>query len=223
MEQRQEACAQIIDLIAAEETNMANTRLKYQDGTGEIFQRNGGSNMSLAPYGFSGPSSNHGDSGLVGMIENVANIEASPHLKAQLIGALASISSNQGSIAALEGFLLNQGSTAAPPTSISSNQSSTPKPPPTGIVLESIVDMKLKVPKDMVGHLLGIRGSTIKEMIAKSHGARFDFEEKDRSDPSPIRTLTITGNFDQVQSAYNIVHEKAEEYYKHFEPDQNYL
>merc|ERR1719354_1391223 len=32
-------------------------------------------------------------------------------------------------------------------------------------------------------HLLGKAGSTIKEMIAKSHGARFDFEEKDRSDP----------------------------------------
>jgi len=194
MEQRQEACAQIIDLIAAEETNMANTTVRYN---GEFTQRSGGfggSNMSLSSsvsrHGSSVASSNHGDSSLVGMIENIA---ASLD-KGQIIAALTGISSNQG------------------PTS---------KPSPhTGLELKSKAEVKLEVPKDMVGHLLGKAGSTIKEMIAKSHGARFDFEEKDRSDPSPIRTLTITGNFDQVQSAYHIVHEKAEEYQPKQQPQQ---
>merc|ERR1719204_2070561 len=79
---------------------------------------------------------------------------------------------------------------------------------PRANTLKSKVSMELEVPSNMVGHLLGKAGQTVKDMVRQSKGARFTFQTvEDHSaggGTEDMRTLTITGTFDQIQSAYRL-------------------
>jgi len=212
LEQRADAARQIIEKIAEEQTNMMNTILKYAahpvggyerrsradydndrrsrgDYNNTNTTRNDGGN--LAPHNQSYADSP--DSSMVGLIENVA---ASLD-KRQILSALTGISMGGGA-----GAVQN-----------TSNNQTPPRDP-----LKSIVDLQLEVPSHMVGHLMGKGGQNVKEMVRRSGGARFAFqdaaekESESGSRTSSVRMLKVTGNFEQVQSAYNLVHDKVEEY-----------
>ena len=96
-------------------------------------------------------------------------------------------------------------------------------PPPPGAnglqprvhTLPTTVDAKMDVPRNIVGFIMGKKGQGIKEMVRRSNGARFEFENADQQQENTgegTRKLTITGNFEQVHVAYNLIHDKVDEF-----------
>jgi len=209
LEQRAEAAKQIIGKIAEEPGNMANTNLNYGSGmSGGGGVVGGGYNNSRGAYndtsrdrpamqsvygGRERAPEFSSDDQVVGMIENVA---ASLD-KRQILSALT------GAARGSAGPVNNA-----------------PKPPRMN-ALKSKVELQLEVPSNMVGHLLGKGGQTVKSMVQRSKGARFAFQtadDKSTNDSDDIRTLTITGTFEQVESAYHLVHDSVEEFKQPFNP-----
>jgi len=74
--------------------------------------------------------------------------------------------------------------------------------------LKAKVHVEVKVPNTLVGAILGKQGSIIKDFVQRSGGARFKFEDKTEEED---RTLTITGDMDQTQSAYSLVNERVDQ------------
>jgi len=209
---RKQACRRIIEKIADEETNMGNLKARYD---GPISDDRGGdhrrSRYDLSPaddrsvtssWGGGGRSGGHmgGDSfsdsrrqPIVSMIENVAAALD----KQQILQALTGV---------MQGDQRGGGGGGKH----RSNK------------LKSELELKLEVPNNLVGQLMGKHGQTIKEMVRKSHGASFAFTDKDRYDTSGVRTLTIKGSYEQVTSAYDIVHDEIEDYQQFDMYQQNY-
>ena len=70
------------------------------------------------------------------------------------------------------------------------------------------VTADVMVPVQFVGGVLGKHGNVIKDIVARSGGARLRFEDQ-KSDDSDSQRLTITGSFDQVQMAYALVNDRV--------------
>jgi len=179
--QRAEGSRLIIERIAEEPGNMANTRLTY--GMENMMNgMMGGGDMPHFPQ-VGGGRSQH-DPELVGLIEDVAaKMEKQHHMAGG------------------------------------------PPPPPAarmnGIrprmhTLPTAVDVKMDVPRNIVGFIMGKKGQGIRDMVRRSNGARFEFENTDQppseNNSEGTRKLTVTGNFEQVHIAYNLVHDKVEEF-----------
>ena len=168
---------------------MANTNISYGKGTlgqsaGGVGPYNSASNRGdMQYYGAQEPN----DHNLVGMIENVA---ASLD-KRQILSALTGVARG------------------AP------GQSNNVSKRPRLNALKSRVELQLEVPNVMVGHFLGKGGQNIKDMVRRSKGARFSFQttaNNSTTSNDEMRTLTITGTFDQAESAYHLVHDSVEEF-----------
>merc|ERR1712168_270455 len=199
LEQRAEAAKQIISKIAEEPGNMANTNLNYGNGTmGTVGGGGGGPFNGGGARGASNVDSSRErmpyystlephDDQVVGMIENVA---ASLD-KRQILNALTGVARG------------------------GAGQNNNVSRPPRMNALKSKVDLQLEVPSNIVGHLLGKGGQNVKDMVRRSKGARFAFQTADDNSTNgneEMRTLTITGTFEQVESAYHIVHDSVEDF-----------
>jgi len=89
-----------------------------------------------------------------------------------------------------------------------SNTNMTPPPYQIHNKLKAKVEVLVDVPDVLVGGVMGKQGSIIKDFVQRSGGAKFRFSDKtDDAD----RTLTITGDMDQAQMAYNLVCERVEQ------------
>jgi len=73
--------------------------------------------------------------------------------------------------------------------------------------LKARVQVEIDVPNEMVGGILGAKGSIVRDYVQRS-GARFDFSEKSEA---PDRILTIKGDMGQINMAYSLVSNRLEE------------
>jgi len=73
--------------------------------------------------------------------------------------------------------------------------------------LKARVEVEIDVPNEMVGGILGAKGSIVRDFVQRS-GARFDFSEKSEA---PERILTIKGDIEQANIAYSLVCQRLEE------------
>ena len=137
--------------------------------------------------------------------------ETSDNSVVDLIKTAAATMDKRQILAALTGAPIGVG----PPPPVSS-QVDNKRPRKT---LKHTLQLKVEVPTHKVGHLMGKGGKTVKDMVRRSGGARFAFEDlprdaesKDKEKQEKIRTVTVTGTFEQVESAFDLIHEKLDEF-----------
>jgi len=155
LDQMTEACKQIIEKVANETSNMANTKTKYAS--------------VVETYSRPGVNAGYGGGGGYDVGHMTPSFNNSHESRNQYPSQYQTVSTK----------------------------------------LKAEVQVKVQVPNLMVGGILGKQGSIIKDMVQRSHGAKFKFEEK--IDDDTDRTLTITGNMDQAQAAYSLVNERVEQ------------
>ena len=85
---------------------------------------------------------------------------------------------------------------------------------PSGAIphIPSTCEVKMDIPSFRVGYIMGKGGQGVKEISRRSNGAKLVFEGMDTLDNTvTTRKLTITGTFEQVHIAYDMVHNKVYE------------
>jgi len=189
MEQRLEACRQVIEKIAGDASNMASGSTKY------------GTNNSLAGKFSAGAGG--------GQQNNMFNALANNSMQRNSMAGMGGLS-NQGGMSnnnqGMGGFMSQgqgQGQGQGGMTGLA-NQNAKSN-------LKTAVQILVEVPDILVGSLLGKGGSTISEFIQFS-GAKIQFSGKNEFAPGTTdRILTITGDMTQSQTAYFLINQKVEQ------------
>lgn len=196
LEQRCAGCQQVIEKISEEPGNMANTKTKYLDmginvGLSDNRMNSSGNHqLNLSHDSRPGQQQRNSFSGIFGNMEK-------RDLGNRLFSALSGANSLSG-LHSERGMGMGGG-----------------VPKKRSHKFKSNVEVKLEIPDIMVGTLMGKNGQSIKDFVHRS-GARFSFSNKDEFvEGTTDRTLTIKGNMDQVRIAYDLVHDKAEEFQPH--------
>jgi len=207
LDQRFEAVKKIIDIIAEEPSNMANNVLKY----GPDADMQGGANL-VGSNKMTGPnnSRNMGDPGygMGGASNNNYNNQPPP--AAPSIAANFNQQQQQQQLIAALMKNLTQGMAG-------------PQQQPPGVnpgkhrrmnVLSYEIDMKLDVPNNMVGFIMGKKGQGVRDLFKQSNGAKFFFENSDapRFDFEGTRKLTVSGTIEQINQAFDLIHDKVDEF-----------
>merc|ERR1711962_260231 len=134
-----------------------------------------------------------------------------------LIETAAAAMDRRQILAALTGAQLGGGSSSQATTNASKPA---PPAPRRKAFLKHSLELKVEVPSHKVGHLMGKGGKNVKDMVRRSGGARFAFEDATRDGEadnqerrdSKVRTVTVSGTFEQVEAAFDLIHEKVEEF-----------
>jgi len=100
-----------------------------------------------------------------------------------------------------------------PPRPQSMNGGGIPHIPSGGLPhIPSTCEVKMDIPSFRVGYIMGKGGQGVKEISRRSNGAKLVFEGMDTQDNTvTTRKLTITGTFEQVHIAFDMVHNKVYE------------
>jgi len=76
--------------------------------------------------------------------------------------------------------------------------------------LEAQVQVTVTIPQEYVGGILGKSGIVIKDLVHRSGGAKFKFDEK-TAEVVESRILTISGSMEQAYDGYNLLNERVEQ------------
>jgi len=206
LEDRDEACKKVAEVIAKDTSNMGNTTLKYPGGLREgsgpplpfnlpnIASNNapepGGRMNDFSPIFVDGPSFNN----RLSSMKTEDRMDRSSLERALMDSIAEKLSAFTNSV------------NTVPQNSLGPIQNGV-----TNRFLNAKVEMTVEVPQRIVGGVLGKQGSIVKEMSRNSGGAKFKFADKSDNDTSGIRNLTITGDVEQAYKAYNLVSDRAQQ------------
>jgi len=193
-EQRLDAARLVINKVASDPDNMANTSLKYshRGGNGDQPQRNdrrGGDEQSRdqrrggasrfddnrreGNMGGGVPQPPRNPTAGLGMGGGGANLSGLAEVAQQLVG-LAQQGQNQNIAGSIDG-------------------------------IKTTVQIQMEIPDVIVAPIVGINGNTLREFIQFS-GAQIDFARSDLG--LSHKLLTIRGDLNQTQIAYHLVNQK---------------
>lgn len=195
LEERKECCRLVIEKIAEDPTNMANSQANYEAGGGNFASGGGG-----------GDNYGGGARGGGYLTKASGAVVGGPPLKR----FMESNSRQQ-----------NMDFRSSPSPSISSNNGFPvlpsyiapilPTPSVKPVKFKSEVEIKMHIPDILVGTLLRKQAPTIYDLV-KFSGAEIWFSKRDEFAPGTSdRILSIKGDFTQTQTAYFLLHQKAEE------------
>lgn len=197
LQDRIEACNKIIETIADDPSNMANTNTVYTEGDGQgQYNQHNNSNSQYDNRGsqFNNQFDNSQFQNDFGQGNTSAPIDN------RLLSALGEL------LPLSRGNVANQilGGVQQP-----QQQHSERKVPET---FKCKIEAQMEIPDHMVGLLMGKNGAQIKSWWKESGGARFRFSNKDEFvEGTTNRSLTISGTADQVKSAIELVQYKGQE------------
>jgi len=218
LDDRVEACKQVVEVIASDTSNMGNTTLKYPElQHGNQFQPQ-----------FNLPPDSRNDSSSARGVRMNDFAPGPTHMDGPSFSSRSPPFKHENSMdrSSLERALMD--TIAEKLTAFTSSMNVIPPTNPlpqaqngaAGRLLKAKVEMTVEVPQGLVGGVLGKQGSIIKEMARNSGGAKFNFADKGDNDPSGIRNLTITGDVEQVYKAYDLVNDRAEEVLQEYQRQQ---
>ena len=191
-EQRIEAARQVINKIAADPDNMANTTLKYSDGSHDNRENYGAMDRN---YPNEGSSSNR-----VGRYQqdshiNDSNLSAMSHNPLTALG-LGGSSGGGGSLGVLAEFAQQVvGLSQLGSTNIQNS-------------IKTTVQIEMEIPDILVGPIMGHQGNNLLEFMRFS-GAKIQFSARNEfGHGSSDRILTIHGDLNQTQIAYHLINQK---------------
>jgi len=239
-EQREEAVRQIIEKIAEEPSNMMNTRTKFKDvyiPPPDADRRGGDSGGGRSGYrdGYyeerrdnemynDVPSRDRRDSYhnhnsgssrdqdrdlfLSQPMRSNSSYQEYPDTSSilGLIETAAAALDKQQILSALTGASMGASTTSQ----------SNSRRPSSNKTLPYTLELKVEVPSQKIGHLMGKGGKTVKDMVRQSNGAKFAFEDAVKHDSTQgeasTRTVTVSGTMDQVTRAFDVIHDKVDEF-----------
>jgi len=184
-EQRIEAARLVINKVASDPDNMANTSLKYSHRARGGEQRESRDSRDDRRGGASRFHDNRKDGGMGNALP--------PHNANPVLGGIGGGAANLTNLAEVAQQLvgLAQGQNQASAGTVDG--------------IKTTVQIQMEIPEVLVVPIVGINGNTLREFIQFS-GAKIDFSRSDLG--MSHKLLTIHGDLNQTQIAYHLVNQK---------------
>jgi len=218
-QERANACRQIVEIVASDPSNMANMKLRYKEGdtrdhigpgshkefssAGAHYRLKGKVEVRIdVPDELVGPIMGKQGAIIKDMVQRTGGARFKFSDKGESVNRTLLIIGKMDQAYIAHDLVNRRVGQLGDYPHIGFNSMGEP------YRLNAHVEVQVEVPNKLVGAIMGKQGATLKDMIQRSGGAKFNFSDKnpDRVD----RTLIISGNMDQTQIAYNLVNRRVE-------------